>query len=289
MWLGSVSWSGRTRPRRDREGAAAGEAPARAGERPQLAHQEEAPRHHHGGVVPGLTPRPGQGAPRRVLAARAAGQGAGPLRDLRRTGRAVHARPREHDVAGQREQDLRHAADVLVAHRAEDQDEGPDAAQVIGQRARRRRVVGAVQEERRVGRRSAPGAPASAWRRWRPRPARGRRRRPALARLLERGGGPPGRCPPGARPAAGAGRGRGRAACGRPGRPRPRRTRVPARASTQAGAQAPRAARATRVPGLRRQRTEHGGPARAAARPPSPRAIAPSVVAQVGLVVAGRR
>jgi len=94
----------------------------------------------------------------------------GSLRDLRGPGRAIDARPGEHDVAGQREQHLRHPADVLVAHGAEYQDEGTDAAQVIGERARRRGVVGAVEEDGR-----APGDPLQPTR-----PARGpdRVRRP---------------------------------------------------------------------------------------------------------------
>ena len=49
----------------------------------------------------------------------------------------------------QGKQDARHHLDVLVGHHAEDQHEGHGIAEIRGERPRRRRVVGAVEEQRR--------------------------------------------------------------------------------------------------------------------------------------------
>src|SRR5207245_60725 len=49
----------------------------------------------------------------------------------------------------QGKQDARQHLDVLVGHHAEDQHEGHGIAEIRGERPRRRRVVGAVEEQRR--------------------------------------------------------------------------------------------------------------------------------------------
>ena len=130
-----------------------------------LAHEVEAPRHHHEPRRARQPPGQGQGAlatvglERAPRAADAPARAAISRRESRpgRSGGAVST-----TLGGQgEERPARSPPTVLVGHRAEEQDEGPAGREVLREGARARRVVGAVEKQRRPPRiRSQPSRPA---------------------------------------------------------------------------------------------------------------------------------